>query len=188
MITSICVFCGSSSGNLDIYRQAAVSLGETLSRAGIDLVYGGSNIGLMGTVARTMLEHGRKVTGIIPKALHSVVDPLEVSELIVVDTMHERKASMYERSDAFIALPGGIGTFEELLETYTWSQLGYLQKPVGILNTNGYYDLLIKQLAHSVSSGFMKQSHFDELIVSDTPKDLLRSMEDYSYAYKPKWI
>lgn len=187
MISTVCVFCGSSRGNSPVYAEAAKQLADTLSKKELDLVYGGSNIGLMGIVASTMLDAGRKVTGVIPQALFDAVEHLEVTELKVVDTMHERKAAMYEAADAFIALPGGIGTFEELLEVYTWGQLGYLNKPVSILNINGYYDHLVSQLNHSVASGFMKQTHLDSLIIESSPEPLVERLGSYTYDYTPKW-
>jgi uncharacterized protein (TIGR00730 family) len=186
-ISSICVFCGSSMGADDSYRLAALSLADEMARRQIDLVYGGSDIGLMGVVARRMLEKGRTVTGIIPKMLHDHVKSLDVSDLIIVDTMHERKAAMYDRSDAFLALPGGIGTLEELLEVYTWSQLGYHTKPASVLNVEGYYDHLIKQLEHSTQEGFMKSSHLAGLLVSSSPEHLLDLIETYEHAFRPKW-
>ena len=187
MISTVCIFCGSSSGNSPVFADAAASLASLMADRGLDMVYGGSNIGLMGLVASTMLERGRSVTGIIPRALFEVVEHLEVTDLKVVETMHERKAAMYERSDAFIALPGGIGTFEELLEVYTWGQLGYLEKPVSILNVEGYYDHLIMQLRHSVGSGFMKQHHLDSLIIESDPSALLDRLESSTYTFQPKW-
>ncbi len=186
MIKSVCVFCGSSTGVSECYSQAAKTLGEVLSQEEIDLVYGGSNVGLMGIVARTMINHGRHVTGIIPSALHRIVEPLDITKLIIVDTMHQRKAAMYERSDAFIALAGGIGTLEEFMETFTWQQLGYLQKPIALLNTNGYYDLLIKQLEHNIAAGFMKQANLDDLIISDDPRELIDAFHSYTYTYRAK--
>jgi uncharacterized protein (TIGR00730 family) len=186
-IQSICVFCGSSMGSNPCYEKSASALADELSSRGIDLVYGGSDIGLMGTVARAMLKHGRKVTGIIPRALHEHVKTLDVSDLIVVETMHERKAAMYERADAFLALPGGIGTFEELLEVYTWSQLGYLEKPTSLLNVNGYFDFLLKQLEHSAREGFMKQFHIENLLVSSSPATLLDKIASYQYTFRAKW-
>jgi hypothetical protein len=174
-------------GASDSYRQAAVSLADEMAARGIDLVYGGSDIGLMGVVARRMLEKGRHVTGIIPKMLHDHVKSLDVSDLIIVGTMHERKAAMYERSDAFLALPGGIGTLEELLEVYTWAQLGYHTKPASVLNIEGYYNHLIKQLEHSTQEGFMQSSHLDGLLISSVPKRLIDMIESYEHAYRPKW-
>ncbi len=187
MTRSVCVFCGSSKGNSPVYEASAVKLAEALSNHSLDLVYGGSNIGLMGIVASTMLKLGRKAIGVIPTTLYEAVEQLAGIELIVVDTMHERKAAMYERADAFIALPGGIGTFEELLEVYTWVQLGYLNKPVSLLNINGYYDHLIAQLQHSTESGFMKQHHLDSLIIEQDPELLIERLNSATYTYTPKW-
>lgn len=153
---SICVYCGSRPGERPEFSQAAKAVGQWIGQHGGQLVYGGGRTGLMGTVAEATRLAGGRVVGIIPKALvdKELANPL-CDELHVVDTMHERKAMMGERADAFIALPGGIGTFEELFEIWTWRQLGYHDKPTGILNTAGYYDKLLDFLAHSVREGFM---------------------------------
>ena len=153
---SICVYCGSRSGERQEFSEAAQSVGRWIGERGGQLVYGGGRSGLMGVVARATRAAGGRVVGIIPKALvdRELANP-ECDELHIVDTMHERKAMMGERADAFIALPGGIGTFEELFEIWTWRQLGYHDKPVGILDVAGYYTGLLDFLAHSVHSGFM---------------------------------
>ncbi|MDQ0070760.1 uncharacterized protein (TIGR00730 family) [Variovorax boronicumulans] len=153
---SICVYCGSRPGERPEFSEAAKAVGQGIGQHGGQLVYGGGRTGLMGTVAEATRLAGGRVVGIIPKALvdKELANPL-CDELHVVDTMHERKAMMGERADAFIALPGGIGTFEELFEIWTWRQLGYHDKPTGILNTAGYYDGLLSFLAHSVREGFM---------------------------------
>lgn len=153
---SICVYCGSRPGERPEFSEAAKAVGQWIGQHGGQLVYGGGRTGLMGTVAEATRLAGGRVVGIIPKALvdKELANPL-CDELHVVDTMHERKAMMGERADAFIALPGGIGTFEELFEIWTWRQLGYHDKPTGILNTSGYYDKLLDFLAHSVREGFM---------------------------------
>ncbi len=153
---SICVYCGSRPGERAEFSEAAKAVGQWIGQHRGQLVYGGGRTGLMGTVAEATRLAGGRVVGIIPKALvdKELANPL-CDELHVVDTMHERKAMMGERADAFIALPGGIGTFEELFEIWTWRQLGYHDKPTGILNTAGYYDKLLDFLAHSVREGFM---------------------------------
>jgi len=153
---SICVYCGSRPGERPEFSEAAKAVGRWIGQHGGQLVYGGGRTGLMGTVAEATRLAGGRVVGVIPKALvdKELANPL-CDELHVVDTMHERKAMMGERAGAFIALPGGIGTFEELFEIWTWRQLGYHDKPTGILNTAGYYDKLLDFLAHSVREGFM---------------------------------
>ena len=136
-IRSVCVFCGSSNGKRPEYTTAAGALGTELARRGVRLVYGGGDVGTMGTMARAALEVGGKVTGVIPRKLHELVDHVELTELIVAADMHERKSKMYDLSDAFIALPGGIGTLDELFEAWTWRGIGYHDKPVGILDVVG---------------------------------------------------
>jgi uncharacterized protein (TIGR00730 family) len=165
---SICVYCGSRPGERPEFSEAATAVGQWIGQHGGQLVYGGGRTGLMGTVAEATRLAGGRVVGIIPKALvdKELANPL-CDELHVVDTMHERKAMMGERADAFIALPGGIGTFEELFEIWTWRQLGYHDKPTGILNTAGYYDKLLDFLAHSVREGFMGDWQM-QLIRTDT--------------------
>ena len=159
---SICVYCGSRSGESPEYTAAAVAAGRWIGQNGGQLVYGGGRTGLMGTVAEATRDAGGRVVGIIPKALvdRELANTL-CDELHVVDTMHERKAMMGERADAFVALPGGIGTFEELFEIWTWRQLGYHDKPTGILNVAGYYDAMLEFLAHSVLEGFMGEWQMD---------------------------
>lgn len=153
---SLCVYCGSRPGESAVHLEAATAVGRWIGQQGGQLVYGGGRTGLMGTVAEAARQAGGRVVGVIPKALvdKELADPL-CDELHVVDTMHERKAMMGQRADAFVALAGGIGTFEELFEIWTWRQLGYHDKPVGILNTEGYYDGLLRFLDHSVAQGFM---------------------------------
>ncbi|POY38948.1 TIGR00730 family Rossman fold protein [Solitalea longa] len=154
---SICVFCGSSSGNDEIYKKTARELAMLLVDKHITLIYGGGNIGLMGELARTVRDLGGKVIGIIPEFLMiKEVGLVEGCELHVVQNMHERKALMAQLADAFIAIPGGIGTFEELFEVLTWKQLHLHEKPIGLLNTNGYYDHLLNFLEHTKTNGFFK--------------------------------
>lgn len=153
---SICVYCGSRPGTDPAYTSAAITVGRWIGSHGGQLVYGGGNNGLMGTVAQATLEAGGRVIGVIPKALvEKEWANQSCTELHVVDTMHERKRLMAERADAFLALPGGIGTFEEFFEVWTWRQLGYHDKPVGLLNLDGYYDGLLQFLRHSVQQQFM---------------------------------
>jgi uncharacterized protein (TIGR00730 family) len=178
---SICVYCGSRPGDKPGYAAAATAVGQWIGRQGGQLVYGGGRSGLMGTVAEATRTAGGRVVGIIPKAL---VD-MELAnrlcdELHVVDTMHERKAMMGERADAFIALPGGIGTLEELFEAWTWRQLGYHDKPVGILNVDGYYDALLAFLAHSVQEKFMGDWQMGLVRSGSDPAALLQALLDES--------
>jgi uncharacterized protein (TIGR00730 family) len=153
---SICVYCGSRPGELTAYSEAARTVGLEIGRRGWQLVYGGGRAGLMGIVADAALAAGASVVGVIPQSLMArELGHVGLTELHVVDTMHQRKTLMAERSDAFLALPGGIGTFEELFEVWTWRQLGYHDKPVGLLNVAGYYDALLQFLQHSLDQGFM---------------------------------
>lgn len=165
---SLCVYCGSRQGELSAYSDAARAVGREIGRRGWQLVYGGGRAGLMGVVADAALDAGASVVGVIP---HSLMDRelghVGLTELHVVDTMHQRKTLMAERSDAFLALPGGIGTFEELFEVWTWRQLGYHDKPIGLLNIAGYYDTLLSFLHHSLGQGFMASAQ-SELLQVDT--------------------
>ncbi len=165
---SLCVYCGSRPGELPAYADAARAVGHEIGRRGWQLVYGGGRAGLMGVVADAALEAGASVVGVIP---HSLMDRelghVGLTELHVVDTMHQRKTMMAERSDAFLALPGGIGTFEELFEVWTWRQLGYHDKPIGLLNVAGYYDALLGFLQLSLGQGFMASAQ-SELLQVDT--------------------
>ncbi len=185
-ISSLCVFCGSSMGASPQYRQAARDFGTALARRGIALVYGGSAAGLMGITARSVLEHNGRVTGIITRDLYRRTENLEVSNPVIVDTMHERKAAMYESSDAFIALPGGIGTLEELLESFTWNQLGIHSKPVGVLNINDFFTPLLILLDHLVTEGFLKPEHRQDLVSSSCPEELLDTAASQQHRYRPK--
>ncbi|MBC8056724.1 MAG: TIGR00730 family Rossman fold protein [Rhizobiales bacterium] len=166
--TSVCVYCGSRSGGLPAYADAARAVGHEIGRRGWQLVYGGGRAGLMGVVADAALEAGAPVVGVIPRSLMArELGHLALTELHVVETMHQRKTLMAERCDAFLALPGGIGTFEELFEVWTWRQLGYHDKPVGLLNVAGYYDSLLGFLQQSEAAGFMASSQ-NELLQVDT--------------------
>jgi len=171
---SICVYCGSRAGNDPAYARAAAAFGSAIGGRGWQLVYGGGGSGLMGCVADAALAAGARVVGVIPDALMGrELGHRGLSELLVVDTMHERKRLMADRSDAFIALPGGIGTFEELFEVWTWLQLGYHAKPVGLLNVAGYYDPLLAFLDQSAAHGFVPPAQRALLQVDDDAERLL---------------
>lgn len=181
-MTRICVYCGSSSGNA-LYLDAATRLGETLARSGIAVVYGGAAIGLMGRIADSALQAGGEVHGVMPRNLADrEIAHTGLTALHLTSSMHERKALMAELSDGFIAMPGGLGTLEELFEMWTWSQLGLHAKPVALFNANGYFDHLLKFLDHAASEGFIKQPHRDMLIVSDDPADLVDRIKSYDMA------
>lgn len=174
---SVCVYCGSRPGENPAFAEAATAVGTWIGRNGGQLVYGGGRSGLMGTVAEATRQAGGRVVGVIPQALvDKELANRACDELHIVQTMHERKAMMAERSDAFIALPGGIGTFEELFEVWTWRQLGYHDKPLGLLNVAGYYDGLMGFLNHSVASGFMGGWQMDLLHASADAEGLLRTL------------
>ncbi len=180
---TICVYCGSRGGKPPAYRQAAERLGAQLVQRGIGLVYGGGRSGLMGQIADCVIAGGGQVIGIIPQSLtHKEVAHAGLSELKVVGGMHERKALMEKLSDGFVAMPGGLGTLEELLEALTWAQLGFHQKPCAVLNVNGYYDRLAALLAHATSEGFVKPQHRDLLISDSDPARLLQRMQQFTPA------
>lgn len=162
----IALYCGSRSGNKPIYQEKAIVLAQGLAKQGFGLVYGGASIGLMGQVADAMISHGGEAVGVIPEfMLDYEIAHHQLTELHVVQTMHERKALMAERASAFVALPGGLGTFEEILEVATWGQLNQHQKPMMIYNVNGFYDALITQLDHAVEEGFLPPQHRAKVIV-----------------------
>lgn len=178
-IKRICVFCGSSSGNQEIYAAKARELGQLMAAKGIGLVYGAGGIGLMGTVADSVLEENGEVIGIIPYALATKERAHISASMRVVNTMHERKAMMADLSDAFIALPGGFGTFEELLETITWGQLGIHQKPIGLLNVAGYYDPLLAMIDRGISEGFILPKYRGLLTADSEVEPLLEKLLHY---------
>ncbi len=185
----VTVFCGSSFGNEGIFENQAISLGKTLAKHNIELVYGGANVGLMGAVADGVLSEGGKVIGVLPNFLKSKEIAHEgLTELILVDSMHERKTKMNELSDGVIALPGGFGTIEETFEMLTWAQLGLHKKPVGILNINGFYDNLIILIETMVDKGFLKEVNQKMLLVSDNIDELLEKMKNYTAPAVGKWI
>jgi uncharacterized protein (TIGR00730 family) len=186
---SITVFCGSSPGTDKIFEATAFELGQSLANKGISLIYGGANIGLMGAVANGAIEGGGKTIGVLPTFLSKKeIAHDNLSELILVDTMHERKTKMNELSDGVIALPGGFGTLEELFEMLTWAQLGLHSKPVAILNVNGFYDELIALLQTMVDKGLLKSINQQMLITSTTIDDLIYKMESYVAPVVGKWI
>ncbi|KAL8142515.1 hypothetical protein V2J09_015547 [Rumex salicifolius] len=176
----VCVFCGSSTGKRDSYSDAAIELGQELVSRGVDLVYGGGSIGLMGLVSQTVHRGGGHVLGIIPRTLMGKELTGEtVGEVKPVESMHQRKAEMASHSDCFIALPGGYGTLEELLEVITWAQLGIHDKPVGLLNVDGYYNSLLTFVDKAVDDGFIKPSQRHIFVSATTAKDLVQKLEEY---------
>ncbi|KAF9613078.1 hypothetical protein IFM89_005526 [Coptis chinensis] len=182
---TVCVFCGSSSGNKKVFSDAALDLGNELVKRRINLVYGGGSIGLMGLISQRVHDGGRHVLGVIPTALL----PIEIlgpsmGEVKVVTNMHERKAEMARQSDAFIALPGGYGTMEELLEIITWSQLGIHNKPIGLVNVEGYYNSLLEVFDNGVREGFIKPSDRHIIVSAPTAKELLANMEQDSQSHQ----
>jgi uncharacterized protein (TIGR00730 family) len=188
-LTSICVFCGSSEGNDIQIIEAATQLGKALANSNIDLVYGAAKIGIMGLVAKSTLTHKGKVIGIIPEFLKlKEVVHLGLTELITTQNMHDRKLLMQKRSDAFITMPGGIGTMEELFEILTWLQLGLHSKPIGLLNVNHYYDDLILMLEKMVKKGFLSMDNLELLIVDDQIGSLLEKMRNFKDPQNPKWL
>lgn len=186
---NICVYCGSMQGRRPEYAAAARRVGTLLAERGIGIVYGGGSIGLMGILADAALAAGGHVTGIIPEHLsRREIAHADLTELVIVRSMHERKALMEQRSDAFIALPGGLGTLEELFEILTWAQLGLHRKPCGLLNVDGYYDPLISLLDRAVAEGFLRDKHRGLLVVDDDPERLLDRFEDFTAPEITKWI
>ncbi len=185
----ICVYAGSSVGARPEYQAAAAELGSLLAHEGIGLVYGGGNIGLMGVAADAALKQGGEVIGVITEQLHGHnLSHTGLTRLEIVPTMHDRKALMAELSEAFIALPGGIGTFEELFEAWTWAQLGVHAKPVALLNAGGFYDKLAEFLDHVVEERFLKAVHRNTLVVESDPRALLKALRENPVPYVPKWL
>ena len=186
---AICVYCGSSSGAAPVYRAGAHALAAELVRQGMALVYGGGRIGLMGAIADEVLRLGGEAIGVIPDALMKrEVGHLGLTRLHVVKDMHERKAMMAELSDGFIAMPGGLGTMEELFEVTTWSQLGLHDKPVGLLNVEGYYQALLAFLKHMVDTGFLRQEHAALMQADADPAALLDKMRNKPDTRASKWL
>ena len=188
-IARLCVFCGSSPGTNPAITAATEALGSLLVHEGIELVYGGGSVGLMGLLADTVLAGGGRVTGVIPVGLFTrEVGHPGITELVEVASMHERKATMYERSDAFVALPGGLGTLEELAEITTWGQLGLHRKPVGVLNVDRFYDPLLALLDRAVADRLLKTTNRALLVDRTTPGELLQALRHYDVRLEPKWI
>ena len=188
-ISRLCVFCGSSSGSNPAIVGATVELGRLLAAEGIGLVYGGGSVGLMGLLADTVLDAGGTVVGVIPVGLFTrEVGHPGLTELIEVGSMHERKARMYELSDAFCALPGGLGTLEELAEITTWGQLGLHAKPIGVLDVDGFYDPLLAFLDRAVADGLLKPKNRALLVDAAAPGLLLDALRRYDVPFEPKWL
>jgi uncharacterized protein (TIGR00730 family) len=185
----ITVFCGSSSGTEENYTIQAALLGKTLAEKNIELVYGGANVGLMGAVADGVLNNGGKAIGVLPNFLRSKeIAHKHLTELILVDTMHERKTKMNDLCDGVIALPGGFGTLDELFEMLTWAQLGLHKKPIALLNVDGYFDALITFTEIMVNKGLLKEVNREMLLVSDSIDELLDKMDNYIPPTVGKWI
>ena len=171
----LCVFCGSSIGKRDAFQEAARELGSLLAAGSIELIYGGGNCGLMGVLADEVLKNGGRVTGVIPEGLMGKeLAHLQLTELHVVTDMHERKALMSSLADGFIALPGGFGTFEELFEVITWGQLGLQQKPIGLVNVEGFFDPVLELIDHAIREGFVRPEQRHLLVSSPSPKEVLQ--------------
>ena len=183
----VCVYCGSSAGFNEVYRRAARDLGNALVRNNLELVYGGAAVGLMGEIANSVMQAGGTVIGIIPQAFAQKVAHHGITELHIVGSMHERKQRMADLSDAFIALPGGFGTIEELTELLTWAQIGLHKKPCGVFNVSGYFNPFLAFLDHAVSEGFLKQKHRELFLVSVDADSLLKRFESFEIPEIEKW-
>ena len=186
---SICVFCGSNDGDHPGYSEAAADLGSAIARRGLTLVYGGAHVGLMGTLADATLAGGGSVVGVMPLALvEKEIAHQGLTEFREVESMHERKQTMADLADGFVALPGGVGTLEEIFEVWTWGQLGHHSKPVGFLNARNYFDRLLAFLDHQANERFMRQAHRDMLIVETDPDRMLDRCAAYEAPKVGKWI
>jgi len=186
---SICVYCGSSAGASPVYAEAAKALAKQFVANNIALVYGGGNVGLMGVIADEVLRLGGQATGVIPQALmNKEVGHTGLSKLHIVKNMHERKAMMADLSDGFIAMPGGVGTLEELFEVFTWAQLGFHTKPIGLLNVDGFYDSLMSFLQHTVQSKFLKAEHLAMLFNEAEPAKLVQRFKHHQPVLVDKWL
>ena len=185
----ICVFCGSKTGDDPRYAELAAELGRLMTKRGIGLVFGGGSVGLMGVVADAVLDAGGGVIGVIPERLATIelLHP-RVSDMRVVDGMHARKALMAELADGFIALPGGLGTFEELFEVVTWSQLGFHRKNVGLLDVAGFFDPLVRMIDHAIQEGFIQPAHRDLIVVEERPDALLDRLETHELPHVRRWL
>ena len=189
MIKSLCVFCGSSTGKRDLYGETAEKLAAFLFSKEITLVYGGANVGLMRILADNLLAAGGKVIGVMPKSLvEREVAHTHLTEMHIVEGMQERKALMADLSDAFIALPGAFGTLDELFEVLTWNQLGLINKPVGLLNIEGFFDALLNLLDHAVEEKFLRPEHRNMLLSHDRFEELFHRLETYQPVEAEKWI
>ncbi|SFB74257.1 hypothetical protein SAMN04515619_101310 [Collimonas sp. OK412] len=188
-IKSLCVYCGSSPGATPVYADAARGLAQAMVKQGIALVYGGGNVGLMGIIADEVLRLGGQATGVIPQALlQKELGHKGLTQLHIVKDMHERKAMMADLSDGFIAMPGGVGTLEELFEVFTWAQLGFHQKPIGLLNVDGFYDGLLQFIQHMVSQRFLKGEQAEILIAAAQGEELLQRFQSFVPHLVPKWL
>jgi len=188
-LTSLCIYCGSGSGRIDAYAAAARALAQAMVERGVRLVYGGASVGIMGTVADEVLRLGGKVVGVIPEAMmRKELAHAGLTELHVTPTMHARKTLMAELADGFVALPGGIGTMEEIFEIWTWGQLGFHRKPCGLLNAAGYYDSLIAFLDHATREQFVRPDQRRMLVVESEPSALLDRLMTYNPPELPKWM
>lgn len=188
-IHRLAIFCGSGAGARPAYTEAAADFGRLLAERGIGLVFGGGSIGMMGIVADTVLDAGGEAIGVIPYGLAArEVDHTGLTALHKTDTMHERKALMADLADGFVALPGGLGTLEELMEVWTWAQLGIHRKPVALLNVAGYYDRFLDFLDHAVAEGFVRSGYHDLFLVDDNPSALLESIAAYDPPDLPRWL
>lgn len=186
---ALTVFCGANTGSDPVYTEVARQMGHLLASEGIALVYGGGKVGLMGVIADAVLEKGGKVIGVIPHFLaHKEVEHTGVTEMHYSETMHERKMKMFELSDGAIAMPGGFGTLDELFELCTWAQLGHHEKPLAILNVNGFYDTLLQFLNRVVSDGFLKIENRGIILDAVQPTEVLKKMRNYQPVHVPKWI
>lgn len=185
---AVCVYCGSANGARPVYAEAAKAFGRALVEADLALVYGGGSVGLMGTIADEVLARGGRAIGVIPELLmNKEVGHNGLTELHVVPDMHQRKKKMADLSDAFVSMPGGVGTFEELFEAYTWAQLRYHEKPVALLNVEGYYDPLLAMLRHTVEEGFMRAPFLDMLQVAAEPVKLIEALKAYQPPVVDRW-
>lgn len=186
---SIAVFCGANAGNNPVYAEAATKLGQLMAAQSIRLVFGGGKVGLMGTIADAILAKGGEAVGVIPQSLiDREVAHTGLTEQHVVKTMHERKALMASKSDAFIAMPGGFGTLDEINEIITWNQLGIIKKPVAFYNVNGYFDKFMDFITDSVKEGFIKQEYVNNLIVESDAEVLLQKLTKYADAVSEDWV
>jgi len=185
----LCIFCGSSKGNDPVYENTALELAEIIVNQGLTMVYGGGSIGIMGVLADKILSLNGKVIGVIPKFLYDLeVGHDNVTELIIVESMHERKQKMAEISDGFLALPGGFGTLEEMGEILTWVQLKLIRKPIGLLNINGFYDQFLDMLDNMVAAGFLKKNNRDILLSSNDPGEIINIIKNAPVFEDTKWI